>query len=394
VICADRSGRALTKPPRVLFAIGGLGTGGSEHQVVEMITRLHPDEVDGVVMTFGPPQGMPNERRLSEAGVKHVWLDCYDGPRLLHPLVALARSARVIREVRPDLIYAWLEEASLYTSAVAHAQRIPLIVSRRNVCGASMERMPLVGWAVRRAERSAGVVTGNSQAVLDEARRRSVPAERLRLVRNGHPPVEALPPPAGDTVRLGYVAAFRPEKGHFRLLDALRHVRASVPWQIDLAGDGPLLPAVREAADTLGLSESLRFIGVTRDVRSFWRDRHVAVLLSDHEGSPNALIEAAFAGRPAVATDVGGIPEVVAPAGGLLAPLGDPQAVAAALERIIDDGALRERMGISAHHQAEERFSIQQALRGHLEAIREGLGLPADQELIPDLSALGRRGST
>jgi len=97
------------------------------------------------------------------------------------------------------------------------------------------------------------------------------------------------------------------------------------------------------------------------------------VLLSDDEGSPNALIEAAMRGRPAVGTDGGGTPEVVGEDGGLLVPH-DPREIADALRRLIDDRELRVALGCGAHRRALEMYDLDKFVDGHLAAIVEATG--------------------
>jgi glycosyltransferase involved in cell wall biosynthesis len=190
-------------------------------------------------------------------------------------------------------------------------------------------------------------------------------------VANGHP-VDTRPPPLPDgEIAFGYVAGFRAEKGHLRLLDALSRMRARAAWRVDLAGDGALKGQVEAEARRRGLDRRVRFVGAISDPRAFWAARHVAVLLSDHEGSPNALIEAAMAGRPMVATAVGGVPDVVAPDGGILVPVDVPTAIATALATLADDEALRRRAGEAARRQAVGRFSIEASVERHWAAIAE-----------------------
>jgi glycosyltransferase involved in cell wall biosynthesis len=111
-------------------------------------------------------------------------------------------------------------------------------------------------------------------------------------------------------------------------------------------------------------------MGHVEDVRGFWAHEHVAILLSDTEGSPNALIEAAFAGRPMVGTATGGTPDVVGD-GGFVVTLDDHDSAAQAIERLVDDGALRARLGEQAHRHAASSFSMDGFVRGHVGAIRE-----------------------
>jgi glycosyltransferase involved in cell wall biosynthesis len=360
-------------PPRVLFVIGGLEHGGSESQLVTLLEALHPGAVRAVLATLSPDADGAFARRLNAIGVRRVALGG-GAPRAVRMAVAVPGLAALIARVRPDLVYAWLERATLVAAPAASAGRVPLAVARRNVSGPYADWPRPVLAAIARAERRAAIVTANSHAVADASLRRGVAPERIRVVFNGHRAVEPLPAPVGGEVALGYVARFREEKGHLRLLDALARVRARGAWRADLAGDGPLAESVAAQAAARGLADRLRFLGPVGDTRAFWARRDVAVLLSDHEGSPNALIEAAMAGRPIVATAVGGVPDVVGPGAGYVLPGGDVDAIAEALTALVDDRALRERLGAAAYAHASARFSMEHFVAGHRDAIAEAIG--------------------
>ena len=356
--------------PRVAFAIGSLATGGSENQLVELLVRAHGQAVHATVITWDPEVAPLHRERLAEAGVEHVTLSPLP-PRPRYHFAIFMRMQRLLRGLRPDVAYPWLEQSSFYVAPLCRARGIPVAVARRNISGAEIERVRVAASAIRRAERLASVVTANSEAVAIEAVRRGISPEKIRLVRNGHVEVPPLPPPAAEPVVLGYVSRFRAEKGHLRLLDALSRVRARKRWRIDLAGDGATREYVQAEVARRGLNQHVKFVGPTSNVREFWRDRAVAVLLSDHEGSPNALIEAAFAGRPLLATSVGGIPEIVSPGGGFLVSPDDARTTAESITRLIDDETLRFERGAVAYGQAVERFSMGAFVRGHVAAIEE-----------------------
>lgn len=364
--------------PRVLFLIGGLGVGGSERQLVELVTRVDGVHLDALVVTWQSAPEHENHRRLLEAGVKHVDLGPFPRPALRRRLLVVSRLASLIRSIRPDVVYPWLEEAALLAAPIARMTGIPVVVARRNISGASIERYRPASLAIRRAERLATIVTANSSAVAERAMERGVPEARIRLVHNGHPDSLPLPAPRGQALRIGYVAGFRPGKGHRRLLSVLQRVEASVDWVVDLAGTGRLQAQVDAEVKGSGLDERVRFAGQVSDLREFWSSRAIAVLLSDHEGSPNALIEAAFAGRPILATRVGGIPEVVAPGGGILVAPDDVEGAGAALSRLITNEALRTQLGQTAHEQAVARFGMEKFVQGHLAALETALAVGRD----------------
>lgn len=359
--------------PKVVFAIGGLGLGGSERQLMGLISAAHPERIEASVITFSTTCDLEHRRRLDDLGVELIQLSPSKGPRALRPAVAVPRTFRTLRRLRPDVVYPWLEEASATVTPPALALDVPVVIARRSVCGSPAERWTFFRVPIRWAERRARLVTGNSEAVLDEAVARGVPRERLRLVRNGHAPVAPLPAPNGPTVVLGCVANYRPEKGHMRLLAALELVRSGTPWRVDLVGAGPLHAQVAAEITARGLSGRVNADGPITDLRRFWAEHDVALLLSDNEGSPNALIEAALRGRPLVGSDGGGTREIVSADGGILVP-DDPQAIASALERLIDDPELRSRLGRGARHHALEQHDLEKSVAGHLAAIDEALG--------------------
>jgi glycosyltransferase involved in cell wall biosynthesis len=377
---ATSGGHTDGTTPRVLFAIGSLTAGGSENQLTEFLARAHPDHLHAILVTWRAPEPeLANEQRLMRVGVERHYLGFARMPRGLRMAVTWCKSAVLVRRLRPDLVYCWLERSSLFFCPAARAQGIPVVVARRNVSGARMERLAPVSWVIRRVERMATLVTGNSQAVVATAIERGILPGRLRMVPNGHPSMPALAAPESAPVALGCVARFRPEKGHLRLVNVLSRIDPKLSWRIDLAGDGPLLETVRREAQLRGLADRVRFVGAIADVRAFWRDHHIAILMSDAEGSPNALIEAAMAGRPIIGTDVAGIREVVAPAGGVLVPLDDPDASAAAVQRLIETPALRDQLGAGAYAQASERYSMERFVDGHLAVIHEALRVQASE---------------
>lgn len=360
--------------PRVLFVIGSLEPGGSEGQLAALLEQVHGERVDAALVTLGPASDDRHERRLRAVALPIRELGGA-GPRP----VRLARSVRglvgALRSFRPDLVYPWLEESTLLAAPVARALGLPVLVARRNVDGNYAGRGTAIVAAIHAAERLAVMATANSDAVVAETIRRGVPAERVRLVRNGQaiPAPSALP--SGAVVVLGYLARMRPEKGHRRLLRALAAVRTDVRWRIDLAGDGPLQPELEKEVERLGLGDRVRFVGAVADGPAFWRDCDVAVLLSDHEGSPNALIEAALVGRPLVATNVGGVPELMDETMGALVDPDDEIAIAGALRRLIDDPALRVRQGAAARERATGIYTMDAMVEGHCAAIGQALEL-------------------
>lgn len=165
----------------------------------------------------------------------------------------------------------------------------------------------------------------------------------------------------GDRVLVS-VGRLSREKGHVHLVDALdlllRTTRMAVTLM--LVGDGPERQALESRARNLGVLPRVVFAGRREDVAAYLRAADVFVLPSSSEGSPHALLEAAAAGIPIVASRVGGIPEMVSDAdSALLVPPGAPGALADAIARILHDESLGRSLARSARGTLERQHSQQ-----------------------------------
>ncbi len=195
-----------------------------------------------------------------------------------------------------------------------------------------------------------------------------VPAERISVLPNPTPPLPDLPPrQSAKRPLLAFAGRMTAPKALGVALEAV----AQVP-EVDLAlaGDGDERAALEARAHELGLDGRARFLGsLPRDeVLALFRRADAALLSSAWENFPHTLVEALAVGTPAIATSVGGVPEIVTDGeNGLLVEPGDPAALADAIRRFIGDTALRARLGAAAAPSAE-RFSPER-IYGQLEEI-------------------------
>jgi glycosyltransferase involved in cell wall biosynthesis len=165
-------------------------------------------------------------------------------------------------------------------------------------------------------------------------------------------------------VRLLFVGWLEREKGVEELLDACAELEGRHAFTLELVGAGRLLPPSPVEREPEGSAARIRFRGWLEgeELRNAYRDADVFVLPSWAEGMPNALIEAMAAGLPVVTTPVGAIRDfVVAEEHALLVPPRDGVRLAAALARLIEDGALRRRLGRAAHGLAASCFCVERA---------------------------------
>jgi len=164
-----------------------------------------------------------------------------------------------------------------------------------------------------------------------------------------------------------------PIKGHRYLIDAVVEAADRIPGLIVLvAGDGPLRAELEQHAAAADVSDRVRFLGTREDVPELLSCSDLFVLPSLNEGLGLVLVEAMTMEVPCVATDVGGVAEVVEGGTGMLVPPRDPHALADAIVRLADDPKRARRMGARGKARAEEAFSIQRTVE-ETEALYEEL---------------------
>jgi len=162
-----------------------------------------------------------------------------------------------------------------------------------------------------------------------------------------------------------HTSNFRPLKRATDTVDVLARLSRQDALLV-LLGDGPDLGAVREEAVRRGVLPRLRFLGEVPDAETVAAACDVALFPSSSESFGLAALEALACGVPVVASRVGGLPEVVSHGEtGFLEPVGDTAAMAADVQRLLDDDALRTRFGEAAARSSRERFSIEHVLRQH-----------------------------
>jgi len=178
-----------------------------------------------------------------------------------------------------------------------------------------------------------------------------------------------------------------PVKNHALLLHAWKRVLETVPDAVLLVvGNGSTEPATRALAAELGLGDAVRFLGFRLDIPELLQAMDVFVLSSRSEGLSLTLLEAEAAGLPIVATRVGGNPEVVRDGeSGLLVPSGEPEPMAAALARLLQDSALRQRWGERGRRLYRDEFTLQAMVRGYERLYRQLAGLQPPGE-TPDVA--------
>jgi glycosyltransferase involved in cell wall biosynthesis len=322
--------------------IGQLGLGGAEKQLALLAAGLRQRGVEATVVVLR--QGGPREAILRDAGVPLINLGLSSPARSWQRfavfVLAVERLRRTLRRLRPDVVHAFLLHSCVLTAPAARLARVPVCVAGRRSLSHYKVGLGLAVAGERVATWMTDLLIANADAVADDVvRTEGVARDRIRVVYNGltDRAFDPVPPAtlASSVPVVLCVANLRAYKGHRYLLQAAARLRErGLPSTLALAGEGPEQENLEHQAATLGLD--VRFLGARTDIAALLARADVVVLPSLTEGMSNAVMEAMAAGRPVVATDVGGTAELIEGRGELVPPA-DADALAAGLERVLRD---------------------------------------------------------
>ena len=291
---------------------------------------------------------------LIDAGVNYVCLGRqakWDVHRLA-PLLALVRRERF------DVIHSHMFGSNVWCELVARACRVPVMIAHEHNWSYSGDRlrMWLDGHLISRfATCFVAVSEANRQRMIELE---GVPADRIKVIPTAYVP--HLGPANGDVrselglspdARLiGVAAVMRKEKALEVMLDAhARLLERMDGVHLVIAGDGPCRAALESQIGRLGIAANVHLLGRRGDVDQILKRVDVGALSSDWEGSPLFVFECKAARIPVVATAVGGVTELVESGRtGLLVPPRDPGALADAIEQVLTDRDLSERLAAEA----------------------------------------------
>jgi glycosyltransferase involved in cell wall biosynthesis len=364
---------------KALLLCQNLNVGGAEELVLGASTHLPAQGVETGVVAI--TRRGPVAHEIAHAGIPVHHVAGQPGPR---DPVAFGRLVRLLRRERPDVVHTYLLNANLYGRLAAIVARVPLVVvAEQNVYHRKRRRHAAMERALARGTYR---VVACCQAVSDFYRRQTgVPADKLEVVYNavrlGPEPSPADRAPAlaslglpADAYVVGTLGRLTEQKGHAVLLRAVSRLTPGMPrLALFIAGQGPLRADLEAEAESLGIRDRVAFVGMRRDRETLYAAMDLFVLPSLWEGLSLALVEAMGAGRPIVATDVGGNPEVLQDDTGQLVRPNDVQALARAIERALRDEESARRMGTAAAKLARSKFSIEQHVCQIAALYRRGL---------------------
>lgn len=368
-------------PMRIALLLESDGPGGAEKMVFHLakglLSRGH------TVLPVGPERGVGWLGDLFRAEL-HLEPVSFRLRRVLDP-VCVADLMNMFRKESVDIVHSHEFAMGSYGTVAARLSGLPSMITLHSA-GAflnSGRTRTAMRWSIRAAD----VVTTISDATRDTI------TTGLRLRDGGLQTIpNGVPIPEGDgsliRSELGIdeavslvlaVGNLYSVKGHDILIRALTLVaqrRPDLPWVAAIAGRGGEHASLLALSESLGLSERVKFLGVRSDVGALLNGADIFVQPSRSEGMPLSVIEAMRAGLPVIASDVGGLREMIASGvDGELVPAEDAQELASRLERLLGHPRERARLGSAAKVSSGDRFGLDSMVDRYLHLYRSISGL-------------------
>lgn len=354
---------------RLAYFVDSMEVGGSELNAVRTLECLDRSRFDLTVFHMGARGPLLERYAALALPMVRVAVTSFKHPSVL---VAGLRFVGELRRRRIQILHSHDIYSNIFSIPWAKVAGTPVAIASKRWHGAVPGRLHVVANGI--ASRYATRVLANSEAVVrslvEEDR---VAKSRIEMIPNFvGPEAFAEYPPAGrrelfsrsgipaNALTVGVVARLAAVKDHAMLLRAAsRIVHAHPEVHFVLIGDGPERAALFAQARAAGIAARVHFLGTLPNTPNPHGLLDISVLPSRTEGFPNAVVEAMAAGRPVVATAVGGTPEaVVEGRTALLVPPGDDSSMAKAVQTLIESPGQRDAFGAAGRERARTRYYV------------------------------------
>lgn len=362
----------------VLHLCESSDTGGAESMLVSLVDGLDKTRYRSLVclLSEGWLNGQLEKRRIETVVIPQPY--SFDFPWLF-------RAYRLLRERSIDVMHSHEFATNVYASLLSRVTGIPVIttVHGKNYYGERGRRR----LAYRFVARQSRMVAVSQDLKRFLMQRVAIPSDRIRVVHNGidlgryavqaenHRSVRNDLGIGPDQRVIGTVGNLFAVKGQVYLLRACQAVARTFPdFVLLVAGEGDQLGALEKEASDLGIANNVKFLGFREDVPVLLQAMDIFVLPSLSEGLPLSVLEALSLQKPVVATNVGGIPEIVEDGvTGFLVPPKNPDALAKAILQMLQHPRIAADMGQAGRKRVEEDFGLAKMLREYQSLYEEAL---------------------
>jgi len=367
---------ALNHKPRdraikVLHLIATNFFGGPEKQIIEHLKRLNPILFRGLLGSF-QEWGEPNEllAMAGRQGLPHYSIPMY-GP---FDFRAQFHLNRIISNEGIDILVTHHYKSCVMGWVAGRKFGIPVLAYSRGYTAES-RKMAFYYWLERQFLKRVSGVVAVSAGQAKRLREYGIKPANFWVVHNAisandtptdNPSgkhaklLEILQIPANAKL-IVTAGRLSPEKGQQFLVEAIPGVRKERnDAYFMFCGNGPMTDKIMQLAKDLGIFDRCRFLGFRRDLADIFPVMDLMVLPSLSEGLPNVVLEAFAAAKPVVASNVGGVPEVVEEdVSGYLVPPGSPEPLTRAILRMLDDPAKMKSMGAAGYERVKRDFTFE-----------------------------------
>lgn len=356
---------------RIIHFITDLSTGGAENALLRLLTAIDRDLYKPTVVCFNNGNSII-AKEINKLNIPVIDLGMTHKGRI----DAFLRLSRFLHDTQPVILHTWLFHANFTGRLVGRLNKVPIIItSRRNINIGGSRRELLMRWTSGMDNKIIAVCKAVRKAEIESS---NVPSDKVVTIYNGldPSPFTSLSDESAleirnsfgipdDSLLLGAIGRLHPAKGFNDLITAMTLLKTETnSIQLLIVGEGELLNQLKLQVHNNNLSGTIKFTGLRNDIPEILSALDVLVSPSLWEGLPNVVLEAMAAGKPVVATSVGGTPEAVVDGEtGLLVPPRNPEALATAILRLLGNSELRTRMGHAGRERVLNHFTIQRMVK-------------------------------
>ncbi len=360
------SAPARVAPVRIAYCIDTMQIGGTELNALRTAERIDRSRFEISVISLQPDGPLAERYRSAGIPVHPYRLRSLYAPDSVRQGLRLARW---LRRERIEILHCHDLYANLFAAPWGRVARVRTVITSRRWLH-PLQNRPLE-IANRLVFRLGHWVLANSSAVAESltATDGVSPARVLvvsnfvdegaftRMSSSAKAQIRGELGIPSDALVVGCIARLAPVKDHATLLRAVQLLHGRLPrLHLMLVGDGETRTELEALATQAGIADRVHFAGFRPNEPNLHHVFDVSTLASVSEGFPNSLVEAMAAGRPVVATAVGGNVDAVRPETGFLVPVRAPEELASAIERLLSDEDLRLRMGAAAREVAHREY--------------------------------------
>jgi len=382
---AKQGGPGFFFMKRILFLENGVTGGGSFDSLTQLVLNLDTEKYEPHVVFVNKTRFFD---QCKDAGIqtyllkdplytglklsvpRRAWFHAWHMLEKIHPrfwkisermihCTSMLRLRRIMRKANIDLVHVNDQPVrDLYAIILARSLRIPCVSFIR-----SDRAGKLSSYKKRFLNEVVDVFVANSHYIKERWVHRGLKAENVVVVHNAITQEKVAAPAVMDNQGfvLGCVSQFRKGKGHAFLLRAFRKiVKMRKNVHLLLVGDGPLLEDAKKLASRLNIEMSVTFCGYQNNPLEWIKKMDLFILPSEDEPFGRVVLEAMLMNVPVVATNGGGVPEIIThEKTGLLVEYNKDDELSAAVFRCLDDEELRSRFARSGRELVEREFSIE-----------------------------------